>query len=158
MRNHHFLTVPAILLAIGTLLWACTKDRVLGPPEPDSYSGISIISSVQGYYHYPEGPDTDLVLFTVTGSDYTMEFQTDKCGLCDMSGTVKAFGTVSMTLTPTGPLNSNCDYRRVPKGEIPTVFRNDSLLIGPVTIGYQITANNLVMYDTSVFEFRLKAK
>ncbi|HOD65663.1 MAG TPA: hypothetical protein PLR32_04255 [candidate division Zixibacteria bacterium] len=146
-----------LLLAAAALAGGCKEDRqALAPPEV--YTGMMVMEPDFASGPMEIYPDSTMVTFTVEGTLYELllEDETD-FHLCHTRGTVRSFGTNALTLAPTGTFGAgNCDSIRVPRGELPTVFRGDSLFIGPKDIAYEIHINNTTVTDIMRYTFRLR--
>ncbi len=96
-------------------------------------------------------PDTDVVIFSIQGSKYTLEHVTHNTNLCNSEGKAIGYGTNTLTLNPTFvTATGNCDTLKIPQGEFKSVFRGDSLFLGPDT---QVFVTNYT--DTMIYHFRL---
>ena len=120
-----------------------------GPAEPpvvEVFSGKLIVKPFGVAW-----ADTDAVVFTVEGGQYSLKHTINNSSLCNSNGNVADFGKNRIRLTPTSfGSTSNCDSLHVPQGWFKAVFRGDSLLLGPDT---QIISHQSV--DTMVYSFRL---
>lgn len=148
-----------VLLVVGMVMLpalACDEDpQVSTPPEVFTGKVVMTPDFESGNVDHAF-PDSTEVTFTVEGALYelVMEGETD-FRTCDSRGTVRNFGTNTVTLTPTGVMGASCDSIRIPRGEFPTVFRGDSLYIGPTDVAYEITINNRTVTDVMTWHFRL---
>ena len=152
MRRWMVLVVAAAVLA-----GACKEDRQTSTP-PEVFAGMMVMTPDFISAPMLMDPDSTEVTFTVEGLLYELvQGSETEFNLCDSRGTVRGFGTNRVTLTPTGMVGGgNCDSIRVPKGEMPTVFRGDSLYIGPTEVAYTVIVNNTTYTDVMTWHFRLK--
>jgi len=137
-----------ILGALVLALAACEKEPP--PPEIEVYSGELRIAEIKESppwtFHY-----NDTVIFTVEGGTYRLEHVTNESGLCSSRGKAIGFGTNTLRLTPETTDYSNCDTLKIPQGEFKSVFRGDSLYLGPDTQVF-----NTQFTDTMIYQFWLK--
>ncbi len=143
-----------VLILLGSVLAGCEDES--SPPEVEVFSGelaIAEIKELPPYtYHY-----TDTVVLTVDGSIYRLEHITNESNLCSSRGKVVGFGTNILRLTPTSTDHQNCDSIKVPQGEFKSVFRGDSLYLGPSAHPFTwIDSSSMNEHtDTMIYDFRL---
>ncbi len=136
------------------LLFAC-QDNSVEPDTTESFSGQLVVTKWQESYQWTF-VDTDLVLFTVSSGQYDLVHIKNNTTLCNSSGIVNGFGSSKMILTPSSKVGSGgCDTLRVPQGEFPTVFRGDSLYIGPTEVTINTIVNGRPSYDIMTYSFAL---
>ena len=119
------------LILLGLILVGCSEDKI-PPPEIEVFSGELAVHEFQEAY--PTWlKDTDQVVFTVEGGTYNLEHVVKQSDLCDSKGRAIGFTTNTLTLTPTYVHTNNCDSLKIPQGKFKSVFRGDSLYLGPDT-------------------------
>ncbi len=79
--------------------------------------------------HFVGGIDTDLVKFTIEGTEYSIVFSTFHSKICSSAGKAYDFGTNTLTLVPKTKLQSNCDTIHIPKGIFSSRFVGDSIYL-----------------------------
>jgi len=151
MKTKYYVFVFTLLALVS-----CQNDLV-PPPEIEVFTGelevVDIKLSPPWTYHY-----TDKVVFTVEGGTYKIEHVTHHSNLCSSGGQVFGFGTNRVRLTPTfHDYSQSCDSLKVPQGEFKSVFRRDSLYLGP---GIQVfhSFDSVAMkefIDTMIYHFWL---
>ena len=145
------LLVAALVLMISV---GCGDD-LERPPEVEVFSGEMEVKDLQ-----ENDPllatNVDTVVFTVEGNQYLLEHTTDNSGLCGSGGTIGNFGSNFITLTllyviPKG----TCNEIHIPEGQFKAAYPDDSLILGPDTIGYVVIVNDQEFIDSLCFTFRL---
>jgi len=119
------------LILLGLILVGCSEDKI-PPPQVEVFLGELVVHEfLEDYPTWVR--DTDQVVFTVEGGTYNLEHVTKKSDLCDSKGKAIGFGTNTLMLIPTYADGGNCDHLKVPQGEFKSVYRGDSLYLGPDT-------------------------
>ena len=136
------------LVLIGVVLAGCSEDEI-PPPEIEVFMGELAVANIKQSPPYTYH-DTDIVIFTVEGSTYKLDHVSGESGLCSSGGRVLSFGTNMLTLTPTIIDYGNCDTLKIPQGKFKSVFRGDSLYLGPDT---EVFVGSHT--DTMIYHFRL---
>lgn len=127
------------------------------PPEIEVFLGELAVANIKQKSPYTYH-DTGRVIFTVAGGTYKLEHLTDVRNLCSSGGNVTGFGTNTLRLTPTFfDYSQDCDSLKVPQGEFKSVFRGDSLYLGPDTQVFKTFDSALMkeFIDTMIYDFRL---
>ena len=79
--------------------------------------------------HFVGGIDTDLVKFTIEGTEYSIVFSTFRTKICSSGGKAYDFGTNTVTLVPQIRLSANCDTIHIPRGIFSSRFVGDSVYL-----------------------------
>ena len=145
----------AVLVAAAASVWLACSDDPVSPSVTDVFTGeAKVVMQLQS--NPVLDSFTDEVEFTVQGASYILLYTMSNSGLCNSYGRIEEFGTARMILTPTAAdFDGQCDSLRLPKGEFRTVFRGESLLVGPDTVDYVVDVDGRDYYDTLIFEFTL---
>ena len=136
------------LALVGLVSFGCSGDE-LSPPKPEVFSGELAVVNIK-QLPAPRSYDTDRVILTIEGSTYDLKHVSNQSNLCNSRGEAIGFGTNTLTLVPTYADTNNCDYVRTPQGQFRSVFRGDSLYLGPDT---QVFITKQI--DTMIYYFRL---
>ena len=149
------------LIVLGLILVGCSEDKI-PPPEIEVFSGQLEFHKFQEIFPHWD-IDTDIVVFTVEGGEYTLEHLSNSTHLCNSEGIIRNFGSSNLTLIPTSVDYVNyCDSLHIARGEFKSVFLSDSLYLGPDTRIVQwvdtVQENPLIIRhntDTMIYYFRL---
>lgn len=149
MRFAVIVACGAMVLSIGC---GGTSEE---PPQVEVFSGeVEVMDLLET--HPDSTVRVDTVVFTVEGADYRLDHLTHNSNLCSSGGTIGNFGSNRVTLTPVFHVpGGNCDSTRIPKGEFKAVFKGDSLILGPDSVGYIIEVDHQQFRDSLCFTFWL---
>jgi hypothetical protein len=137
-----------VVLFVLTLV-SCQSDENV-TSEKEIFTGELAVADIKESPSYTYH-DTDDVIFSIQGSKYTLEHLTHNTNFCNSEGKAIGFGTNTLRLTPTFvTATGNCDSLKIPQGQFKSVFRGDSLFLGPDT---QVFVTNKT--DTMIYHFRL---
>lgn len=147
----------SVLTAVAAL-WAGCSDAPVVTRKPEVFRGLMVMTPQFNSDPMEIYADSVPVAFTVEGTLYDLvQEEASRFELCDSRGTVQGFGTNAATLTPSGVISSgNCDSVHIPKGTFATVFRVDSLYLGPKKVGYVLNVNGVPTVDSMTFYFKLR--
>ncbi len=145
-----YLVAAFVLLA----LVGCQDDD-LPPPEIEVFSGELEFEKLGEAMSLR----IDTVVFTVEGGQYRIDHTVNNTDLCNSGGRVADFGSNLLRLTPTFTDVNNCDSLHVPQGNFRSVFRGDSLYLGPNTQVFEWVDSTPPIIreytDTMIYFFRL---
>ncbi len=141
-------TLKGVFILFFVLVIGCEEDTKV-TPDIEVYYGELSITRTKDWLPWTDY-FTDTVSFTVEGNEYRLIHQTRASTLCDSKGIVNNFGTNELWLEPREIDTGNCDYQKVPQGKFVSVFRGDSLYLGPDTVHF----SGAYPY-TMIYEFKL---